>query len=186
MGDEEPGTTEHGRPRVVPATEAPSFPVTPPERATPLDEDEPERVVPARTLWAMKDRRHEQWSHAFGHADRIRARIGHDDAAVFAIDDGSHHVMLGRPVGVAPDGCVYSLVTRVAVATYHSLVAGAIDARIAFERGTDAGLSGAVEADGVANVFDVDYYGDGESIPERYLPPAPFIEFGEDLPSAEA
>ncbi len=162
-----------------------SFPVTAPADATPLEEHEPERIVPPSPLWAMKDRRREQWFHPFGHPQRIRARIGAGDDAVYAIDDGRHHCMLGRNVGGAPDGCVYSLVTRIELATYHSLVAGAIDGRTAFLRGEDAGLSGTVEAPGTANVFDVDFYGQGTEVPERFLPPAPFIEFAEDLPSAD-
>ncbi len=161
-----------------------AFPVTAPADATPLEEDEPEGIVPASPLWAMKDRRREQLFH-FGHPERIRARIGSGDGAAYVVDDGRHHAMLGRNVGAAPDGCVYSLVTRIEIATYHSLVAGAIDARTAFLRGVDAGLSGTVESPGVANVFDVDFYQRGEDIPERYLPPGPFIEFGENLPSAD-
>jgi hypothetical protein len=37
-------------------TEAFTFPVTAPENATPLEEDEPEGVIPPSPLWAMKDR----------------------------------------------------------------------------------------------------------------------------------
>jgi hypothetical protein len=162
-----------------------AFPVTPPADATPLEDHEPEGIIPPSPLWAMKDRRREQWFHPFGHPERIRARIGSGDESVYVIDDGRHHCMLGRNVGAAPDGVVYSLVIRIEIATYHSLVAGAIDARTAFLRGRDAGLSGTAEAPGTANVFDVDFFENGEDIPERYLPPAPFIEFGDDLPSAD-
>ncbi len=178
------GPSGDGR-RSVAAPSTSAFPVTPPAHATPLEEDEPEAIVPASPLWAMKERRREQWFHPFGHPDRIRARIGSGDDAVYVIDDGSRHCMLGRRVGGAPDGAVYSLVTRVPIATYHSLIAGAIDGRTAFLRGSDAGLSGTVETPGVANVFDVDFYQRNEEIPERYLPPAPFIEFGDELPSAD-
>jgi hypothetical protein len=161
-----------------------AFPVNAPADATPLEEHEPEGIIPPSPLWAMKDRRRGQF-HPFGHPERIRARVGSGDDAVYVIDDGPHHCMLARNVGQAPDDCVYSLVTRIDVATYHSLVAGAIDARAAFLRGKDAGLSGTVENPGTANVFDVDFYESGADIPERYLPPAPFIEFGDELPSAE-
>jgi hypothetical protein len=162
-----------------------AFPVTAPADATPLEEHEPEGIIPPSPLWAMKDRRRGQWFHPLGHPERVRARVGSGDDAVYVIDDGPHHCMLGRNVGVSPDACVYSLVTRIELATYHSLVAGAIDARTAFERGTDAGMSGTVENGGTANVFDVDFYETGAEIPKRYLPPAPFIEFGDDLPSAD-
>jgi hypothetical protein len=143
-----------------PATAGATFPVTAPEDATPLEEDEPEGVIPPSPLWAMKDRRHEQWFH-FGHPERIRVCLGSGDAAVYAIDDGSHHCMIGRRVGATLDGCVYSLA------------------------GSDAGLSGTVEAPGVSNIFDVDYYEHAEEIPDEYLPPSPFIEFVEDLPTSD-
>ena len=48
----------------------------------------PKGVIPASPLWAMKDRRHEQWPHLFGHPDRIRVCLGTGDAAVYLIDDG--------------------------------------------------------------------------------------------------
>ena len=37
----------------------------------------------------------------------------------------------------------------------------------------------------MANVFDVDFYERGSDIPSEYLPPAPFIEFAENLPTAD-
>jgi hypothetical protein len=166
-------------------TQGLTFPVTAPADATPLEEDEPEGVIPASPLWAMKERRHEQWPHLFGHPDRIRARLGAGDATVYVIDDGKHHCMIGRPVGATGDGCVYSLVARITKDTYLSLASGSIDGHQAFMAGTDAGLSGTVDTPGVANVFDVDFYQHAADIPGEYLPPGPFIEFAEDLPSAD-
>jgi hypothetical protein len=37
----------------------------------------------------------------------------------------------------------------------------------------------------VSNIFDVDFYEQTGDIPARYLPPSAFIEFAEDLPSAD-
>lgn len=93
--------------------------------------------------------------------------------------------MIGRRVGATTDGCVYSLVARVPIATYRSLASGAIDGREAFSQATEAGLSGTVEDPGVSNVFDVDYYQHPDEIPADYLPPSPFIDFTEDLPTAD-
>jgi hypothetical protein len=166
------------------ATADSRYPVSAPENATPLEEDEPEGVIPPSPLWAMKDRRHEQWFH-LGHPERIRVCLGSGDTAVYVIDDGSHHCMIGRRVGATVDGCVYSLVARVTKATYQSLASGAIGGRQAFGAGSDIGLSGTVEDPGVSNVFDVDFYEDPADIPEAYLPPSPFIQFAEDLPSAD-
>ena len=108
-------------------------PIAAPTAATPLEADEPEGVVPPSPLWAMKDRRHEQWLF-FGHADRLRLVVGTGDAAVYVIDDGKHHCMIGRRVGASLDGVVYSLVARVARGTSDALVSGAISGAAAFAR----------------------------------------------------
>jgi hypothetical protein len=195
VGDEPVGDEEAARDRsfqsradgqlhFTPGTAGSVFPVTAPENATPLSEDEPEGIVPPSPLWAMKERRHEQWFHV-GHPERIRACVGEGDAAVYAIDDGTHHCMIGRRVGATLDGCVYSLVARVTHATFDLLAAGSIDGRQAFLDAREANLSGTVDAPGVSNIFDIDDYGHGGGIPPEYLPPAPFIEFAEDLPTAD-
>ena len=165
-------------------TEDWTFPVTAPEDATPLEEHEPEGTIPHSPLWALKDRAH-GGIHLFGHPARIRAAAGTGDAAVYAIDDGPHHCMIGRRVGATTDGCVYSLVARVDLATWQSLASGAIDGRQAFLAAHEAGLSGTVETNGVSNVFDVDWYDSTDDIPVQYLPPAPFVTFAEDLPTAD-
>jgi hypothetical protein len=176
---------EDGQLHFIKETAARTFPVTAPIDATPLEEDEPEGVVPPSPLWAMKERRHEQWPHLFGHPDRIRARVGEGDAAVYVIDDGKRHLMIGRQVGATAEGCVYSLVARITKETYEDLSAGTIDGRQAFLAATEAGLSGTADAPGVSNIFDVDFYQHAEEIPVEYLPPAPFIQFAEDLPTAD-
>ncbi len=176
---------EDGQLHFIKETQASTFPVTAPTEATPLEDDEPEGIIPPSPLWAMKERRHEQLLHLFGHPHRIRACVGTDDAAVYAIDDGKHHCMIGRRVGATLDGCVYSLVARVTKDVYDSLAAGSIDGRQAFLAGHEAGLSGTADAPGVSNIFDVDYYQNAEDIPADYLPPAAFIEFARDLPTAD-
>lgn len=176
---------EDGQLHFLPGTEKSTFPVTAPENATPLEEDEPEGTIPPSPLWAMKERRHEQLLHLFGHPHRIRECVGSGDSAVYVIDDGTRHCMIGRRVGATLDGCVYSLVARVTRDTYESLASGAIDGRQAFLAATEAGLSGTVEDPGVSNIFDVDYYQHAAEIPEEYLPPQPFKEFAQDLPTAD-
>jgi hypothetical protein len=176
---------EDGQLHFLAETAGSTFPVTAPTDATPLEEGEPEGVVPPSPLWAMKERRHEQWLHLFGHPDRIRACVGTGDAAVYVIDDGKHHCMIGRRVGATLDGCIYSLVARIGKETYNALSSGSIDGRDAFLASTEAGLSGTVEVPGVSNIFDVDYFPDAAEIPAEYLPPAPFIEFAKDLPTAD-
>ena len=132
----------------------------------------------------MKERAH-GGIHLFGHPARIRAVAGTGDAAVYAIDDGPHHCMIGRPVGATTDGCIYSLVGRVALGTWQDLERGAIDGRGAFAAAHELGLSGTIESDGVSNVFDVDWYDGLDDVPADYLPPSPFLKFAEDLPTAD-
>ena len=175
---------DDGQLHFEPGTAANTFPVTAPEDATPLEEHEPEGTIPASPLWAMKERAH-GGIHIFGHPARIRACAGSGDAAVYAIDDGPHHCMIGRPVGATTDGCVYSLIARVDLPTWQALASRAIDGRQAFLTAREAGLSGTVETNGVSNVFDVDWYPDAEDIPEEYLPPTPFRSFATDLPTAD-
>ncbi len=160
------------------------FPIDSPTEVTPLEQDEPEGIIPPSPLWAMKERRHEQL-HLFGHPARIRVCVGTGDAAVYAIDDGKHHCMIGHRVGATLDGCVYSLVGRVTKDTYEALAAGSIDGKQAFFAAHEIGLSGTAEAPGVSNVFDVDYYDSGDDIPAEYLPGSPYLEFARDLPTAD-
>jgi hypothetical protein len=175
---------DEGHLHFEPGTAGDTFPVTAPEDATPLEEHEPEGTIPPSPLWAMKERAH-GGIHIFGHPSRIRAQTGEGDAIVYAIDDGSEHCMIGRRVGATTDGCVYSLVARVDVATWRALESHAVDGRSAFLAAHEAGLSGTVETNGVSNVFDVDWYENPADIPEGYLPPGPFTMFAEDLPTAD-
>jgi hypothetical protein len=165
-------------------TEDRTFPVTAPEDATPLEEHEPEGTIPASPLWALKERAH-GGIHLFGHPARIRARAGSGDAAVYAIDDGPHHCMIGRVVGATTDGCSYSLIGRVDLSTWQDLERGAIDGRAAFAAARELGLSGTVDTGGIANVLDIDWYEGPDDVPANYLPPSPHITFAVDLPTAD-
>ena len=133
----------------------------------------------------MKDRRHEQLLHPFGHPARLRVSVGTGDAAVYAIDDGARHCMIARRVGKTPDGCVYTLVGRVRKQVYDDLAAGTIDGRHAFSEAKELALLGTGEEPGMANVFDVAFYDGPADVPAEYLPPSPFIDFTEDLPSSD-
>jgi len=173
------------RPRFRGGASTGGFPVTAPREVTPLDDDERSGSVPPAILWAMKDRRHEQLPHPFGHPSRLRAVVGAGDAAVYAIDDGSHHCMIGRLVGTTGDGCTYTLLGRVARRVYDQLAAGSLGGRQAFMEAKDAALVGTGEEPGLANVFDVDFYRHPQDIPGEYLPPSPTIDFTEDLPTSD-
>lgn len=149
--------------------------------STPLEEDEPEGVVPPSPLWAMKMRRHVQWHLLPAHErhDRVRDAVGAGDDTVYVIDDGRHHVMFGHRVGAVPGEVEYALVGRAHRDRYDALVAGQLAPRRAFDDATDLVLCGtAVEEAVVAsNLFEVANYGSAADVPAEYLPGAPYIEF---------
>ena len=160
---------------------------TPPEpviESTPLEEDEPEGVIPPAPLWAMKDRRHFFGLPGHGDAERIRTFVGQGDSAVYLIDDGRSHCMVGRRVGVAPDGSIYCLVGRVTLERYLQILNGEASTAEAFSEAHDVALCSVFEDESmVSEVTLVRHFRHPDDVPADYLPPSPFIEFTEDLPT---
>lgn len=151
---------------------------------SPLAEDEPEGTVPPSPLWAMKARRHVQWQLPIvGDHERIREAIGTGDDTAFLIDDGKHHAMVGRQVGVSVDGCDYALVGRISLEWCDALRQGSVPADRAFDEAHDLALCGVVvdEPTASANVFDVARYPRLADVPEAYRPGAPYLRFQQDL-----
>jgi hypothetical protein len=160
-------------------------PLPEPEESTPLDEDEPEGIIPPCPLWAMKDRRHVQWSEIVGFPpERIRQAIGQGHETVYVIDDGHHHVMVGREVGEVRGGSRYGLVGRAPKGVFDSLRSGQLPPRNAFDESEELALCGVdIDVnDKASDVFVVTSYGDASSVPSDYLPGHHFIEFGGPLP----
>jgi hypothetical protein len=153
--------------------------------STPLEEDEPEGVIPPSPLWAMKDRRHVQWHLLPSHErhDRIRNSLGSGDETVYVVDDGRHHVMLGRKVGVSPSGCEYCLVGRTSHEDYERLLRLQAPLVDSFNSATEIELCGVVSEEGIlsSNVFDVARYDSIVDVPSKYRPGAPLIQLTEDL-----
>jgi hypothetical protein len=154
------------------------------DESTPLDE-EPEGVVPPCPLWAMKDRRHIQWHLLPAHDrhERVRDCVGSGDEAIYVIDDGRHHVMLGRRVGARDGECEYCLIGRAPRQRYEDLRRHTVRPPDAFADAAEIALCGVVVAESAlsSNVFDVTRFDDAADIPLRYRPGAPFIAFEEDL-----
>jgi hypothetical protein len=166
-------------PRVGPPLERPGS-------STPLESEEPEDTIPPAPLWAMKDRRHFWGVAGHGDADRIRARIGEGDATVYFIDDGRDHCMVGRRVGSVPEGSVYCLVGRVPLELYQDVSNGSVPTTEVFSRARDLELCAVFEDEALASdVYAVAHYRRSSDVPPEYLPPSPFIEFTDDLPSEE-
>lgn len=155
------------------------------DESTPLEEEEPEGVVPPCPLWAMKERRHIQWNLLPRHKrhERVRDCIGSGDEAIYVIDDGAHHVMLGRPVGARPGECEYCLIGRAPRQRYDDLRRHSVRPADAFADAVEITLCGVSVAESVlsSNVFDVTRYERPGDIPVQYLPGAPFITFDRDL-----
>jgi hypothetical protein len=153
--------------------------------STPLEEDEPEGTIPPGTLWALKERRHIQWHLLPVHErhDRIRECLDADDYTLYCIDDGRHHAMIGRRVGVSPTGCEYTLLGRVTRQRYEELRDEVVRLEHCFDTATELCLCGvAIEEDiRSSNVFDVALYDSIDDIPEDYRPGSPFQQFTREL-----
>lgn len=153
--------------------------------SSPLEEDEPEGTIPPCPLWAMKQRRHIQW-HLLPTHDRharIREAIGSGDETIYVIDDGRHHVMLGRRVGAARGEVEYCLIGRVEHEVYDGLRQGRIPLDSAFDTATELVLCGvAVEEDiRSSNIFDVERFESIDDVPAEYRAGAAFLQLQEDL-----
>jgi hypothetical protein len=153
--------------------------------SSPLEEDEPEGTIPPCPLWAMKRRRHIQWHLLPSHDrhSRIRDVVGAGDEAVYVIDDGGHHVMLGRRVGAVRGECEYCLLGRIEIGVYEELRQGRLQLVNAFDNAMELELCGvAVEEDiRSSNIFDVAHYDDLQEVPPEYRVGAEFLNLDEDL-----
>ncbi len=153
--------------------------------STPLEEDEPEGIIPPSPLWAMKEKRHIQWHLLPAHErhDRLRDCIGSGEEAVYVIDDGRHHATVGRRVGASGAGCEYCLVGRVRRERVDELRLVRVPATDVFDGAEDLTLCGIAVQEAItsSNVFDVARYENLAAVPTEYLPGSPFIHFTEDL-----
>ncbi len=153
--------------------------------STPLEEDEPEHTIPAGPLWAMKERRHTQWHLLPAHEqhERIRECLEADDYTLYCIDDGRHHAMIGRRVGVSPSGSEYSLIGRISRERYEELRDEIVPVRNCFDTAAELRLCGVVVEEAIrsSNLFDVAVYESIEEVPEDFRPGSPFRHFRQDL-----
>ncbi|MGO9340994.1 MAG: hypothetical protein ACLP6E_00535 [Acidimicrobiales bacterium] len=151
--------------------------------STPLEDEEPEGTIPPAPLWAMKDRRHFFGLPGHGDAERVRVCVGQGDGAVYFIDDGRSHCMVGRRVGASPEGLTYCLIGRVTSEHYLKTLNGERRLAEAFSDAHDIELCGVYEDETmVSEVIAVEHFRHVDDVPPEYLPPSPFIEFEDDLP----
>jgi len=153
--------------------------------STPLGDHHPGDAIPPCPLWAMAEHRHIQWHLLPSHERhrRIRDALGSGDETVYVIDDGAHHVMVGRRIGAVDGECEYCLVGRVPFERYESLRSGEVPPHRAFEGAAEITVCGVAQEEGIlsSNVFDVARYGGEGEVPVDYLPGAPYHHFESAL-----
>ena len=156
-------------------------PVFVPSTSTPLEEADPESPIPPPALWAMKYRRHLHLALTRRDEDRLRARLGEGDGAVYVIDDGGKHNMVSRLVGADEEGSTYCLVGRITGEIYDRCATGDSPTEAIFSQARDLALCSVFAApDAVSNVLVVEKYPTVDDVPPEYLPPQPFVEFRDD------
>ncbi len=147
----------------------------------PPGEDE----IASAPMLAMSTRLHSHRRPGPGEEGRIRRRWGDDVDAVYVIDDGPDHCMVGRWVGQAPD-CSYCLVARISLEQYEDIEVGELDWSEVFSDARDISLCGVVdEEEAASNVFVVQHYRRRRDVPHDYLPGSPILEF-TDEPDGES
>jgi hypothetical protein len=156
-------------------------PIFRPSTSTPLEEDEPEDLIPPAALWAMKYRRHLHLTLTPREDERLRDCLGGGDGAVYVIDDGGNHCMIGRLVGADEDGSTYSLVGRITAEAYERYAEARSPLEDIYSEAKDLSLCGVYAAPGaVSNVLAVEKYRGPGDVPPEYLPGRPFLEFADD------
>jgi hypothetical protein len=151
-----------------------------PVLSTPLDADtSPEETIPVTLLWAMKDRKHRHRPLEPTEPGYVHSSVGNGDSALYFVDDGGEHCMVGRLVGHSSDGCEYCLVARISTYRYEDLRNGDIPIDQAFSDARDISLCCVFKDDRTSNVTVVEHYTHARDIPPEYLPPSPSIEFTE-------
>jgi hypothetical protein len=133
----------------------------------------------------MKLRRHVQW-HLLPSRERhqrIREHVGDGDDRVYVIDDGAHHVMVGRRVGEKAGEVEYCLIGRQPREVFDGLRNRSVAPGAAFDGASGLTLCGVAVEEGTlsSNVFDIDRYAEASDIPTEYRPGSPYISFTQDL-----
>jgi len=144
--------------------------------------DEPlAEEIPLVVMAAIRDRMHARRLSSDDDPGHVQESLGTADDDVHVVDDGPEHCMIGRPVGHAPDGCVYVLVARISRYDYEQLRDGDVEMTQAFSAGRDISFCAVYEVDGtVENIALVRRFRHGDDVPAEYLPPSAFLEFADE------
>ena len=137
----------------------------------PLEDHDVDGDIPEVPLLALKEHRHTQWSKMLGVGGHLplRLEIGDGPHAIYAIDDGKHHAVIGRVVATSPS-CSYVLVGRISMDELQSLVDERTSTDAAFDGASELALLGVALVTSVAstNIFTVDRYSDAAEIPADF------------------
>ena len=146
--------------------------------STPLDADTPNgETIPLAVLWAMKARKHHHRPLDPEEPGYVHSVLGDADSALYFVDDGDEHCMMGRLVGQSFDGLEYCLVARIPTHIYEDLRNGDTPVTQAFSDARDICLCSVFKDERTSDVSIVQHYGHVADIPLEYLPPSPSIEF---------
>jgi hypothetical protein len=118
-----------------------------------------------------------------GHRDEeeLRVSLGEGDERIYVIDDGPNRCMIGRLVGMSPDGCTYCLVASADIGTYWRYSGGDDPLAEVFSLTRHLSLCAVYEAgQGPSNVIEVQRFTHAVDVPPEYLPPHPLIEFDDN------
>ena len=83
--------------------------------------------IPSAPLWAMRPACTPVGASSRGRRVASDAGGRGDDDAVYVIDDGPDHCMVGRSGGPRAGRCVYCLVARISLEQYADIEAGELD-----------------------------------------------------------
>ncbi len=136
--------------------------------------------IDSAVLEAMRTRRHSFSAAASDDAGPTEDRLGSGDAAVYVLDDGSDHFMIGRAVGEDGDGCIYCLVARITLDRLSELQEGGAPSETAFTGSRVLSLSSVFVDDRAPNVVMIQHYDRIEDVPSEYRPPSPFLLFTDE------
>jgi hypothetical protein len=150
--------------------------------------------VPSHVELAMENLQHHQARAEPGHEEDPLYCFGSGDATLYAIEDGTKRVIIGRGVGRDAEGCIYCLVGTSSPALLAMLGTGEVAPTEAFHDAAELTLCSVFQADHtprrhfrltalnrpVSNVVLVQHYKRIQDVPIEYRPGQPFLRFTDE------
>jgi hypothetical protein len=137
-------------------------------------------TIQAAVLTAMNNWKHSSLATETEEDGPTEYVLGSGDSALYVIDDGKDHCMIGRAVGEDGDGCIYCLVARISLDRYVALRDDGLRSEDGFADSRDVSLCSVFMDDEVSNVVLIRHYKRIEDVPSEYRPPSPFLRFTDE------